>query len=103
MNAEMEMNKTILKQANEMYAEAFALCKKAKAELAKIGVKVINATSGTCGSRDEVLLMSGINIISQTAETPVMTSAGSNFGTVWMDGFGFTQCKLPVERTDRYA
>ena len=108
MNAEMELKKTILKQAVAKYAEAFSLMDKAREELANIGVKVNNASDGPTLVREirrgEVLLSSGINDISLISEVKIKSRfLDSSFGYVPSDGFIFTQPKLPVERTDRYA
>ena len=108
MNTEMELKKTVLKQAVAKYREAFALMYKAREELEQIGVKVNTASDGLAlvpgCLKNEVLLSSGINIISQIVETEVKPRfVDSSFGYVPSDGFIFTQQKMPVERTDRYA
>lgn len=108
MNAEMELKKTVLKEAVRLYGEAFALMGKAREELDKIGVRVNTASDALtlipgC-VRNEVLISSGINIISQITETEVKSRfSDSSFGYVPSDGFVFTQQKMPVERTERYA
>ena len=108
MNTEMEIKKTVLKQAAAKYREAFSLMDKAREELAQIDVKVNSASDCLAlvpgYERNEVLLSSGISIVSQITETVISDRfVDSSFGYVPSDGFVFIQQKLPVERIDRYA
>ena len=86
---------------------AFELLATARKEFAELGIDVNSFDASgyeLYGSPNSVLLTSGINRASVLAEKKIKSIySDKSYGGVLLDGFYFTQPKIPVEREDRYA
>ena len=106
MNAEMELKRTVLKQAIERYKGCLSEMRKAEDELKQIGVEVQSVSVRPRKARPEIdiWLNYGITEVSVISETEIRSREGWGWGTVDTQDVEFTQNKLPVEKVvDRYA